>query len=301
MDGLSHRELLRLRRSEAREAQLQEKAKAQVERDAKKEVRAAEQSRELLEHVKKCSWLHSMDEAPVYRPTPQEFEDPMAYIQSISAEASKFGICKIVPPVFASTSCFKALKLNLKIKSEKGKDTFKFGTRQQVVRDSPWDDFGRTRFWTAPQLRSLTKFSEMADSIANKTFQSSVLQPGRRIEVRSARRCAAWPVSGCPHAGVACPRQPSSPWHSYDRQTASQGPASPALNCYQFAMRDVGSLAAALRPVASRTQKRRMQSLTSRCAIQARRAGVHWGRSDGTLALRLQLFALSHSSPTVPT
>lgn len=39
-----------------------------------------------------------MVEAPVYRPTTAEFENPLVYIESIRAEAEKFGICKIVPP-----------------------------------------------------------------------------------------------------------------------------------------------------------------------------------------------------------
>ena len=41
---------------------------------------------------------HGLLEAPTYRPTEAEFRDPMAYLQSIHKEASKFGICKIVPP-----------------------------------------------------------------------------------------------------------------------------------------------------------------------------------------------------------
>ena len=41
---------------------------------------------------------HSLPEAPVFHPTEAEFRDPMQYIRSISAKASKFGICKIVPP-----------------------------------------------------------------------------------------------------------------------------------------------------------------------------------------------------------
>lgn len=35
---------------------------------------------------------------PVFFPTVEEFKEPMAYIRSISPQASNFGICKIVPP-----------------------------------------------------------------------------------------------------------------------------------------------------------------------------------------------------------
>jgi histone demethylase JARID1 len=41
---------------------------------------------------------HGLLEAPTYRPTEAQFRDPMEYIKSISSEASKYGICKIIPP-----------------------------------------------------------------------------------------------------------------------------------------------------------------------------------------------------------
>jgi [histone H3]-trimethyl-L-lysine4 demethylase len=37
-------------------------------------------------------------DAPVFRPTLNEFRDPIAYISSIRADAERFGICKIVVP-----------------------------------------------------------------------------------------------------------------------------------------------------------------------------------------------------------
>ncbi|WOL17929.1 lysine-specific demethylase REF6-like [Canna indica] len=44
-------------------------------------------------------WLRSMPSAPEFHPTPQEFQDPIAYILKIEKEAAPFGICKIVPPL----------------------------------------------------------------------------------------------------------------------------------------------------------------------------------------------------------
>eukprot|EP00983_Pelagomonas_calceolata_P099290 1158442-Pelagomonas_calceolata.AAC.5 len=36
-----------------------------------------------------------LEAAPTYRPTPEEFQDPFTYINSIRPEASRFGICRI--------------------------------------------------------------------------------------------------------------------------------------------------------------------------------------------------------------
>ncbi|KAK9734057.1 hypothetical protein RND81_04G111700 [Saponaria officinalis] len=45
------------------------------------------------------SWLKTLPLAPEYHPSIHEFQDPISYIFKIENEASKFGICKIVPPV----------------------------------------------------------------------------------------------------------------------------------------------------------------------------------------------------------
>lgn len=42
--------------------------------------------------------VFGLKEAPTYHPTREQFQNPMAFIRSIQAEAQEFGICKIVPP-----------------------------------------------------------------------------------------------------------------------------------------------------------------------------------------------------------
>ena len=42
--------------------------------------------------------IAGIKEAPTYRPTEDEWRDPLEYILSISAEGRKYGICKIIPP-----------------------------------------------------------------------------------------------------------------------------------------------------------------------------------------------------------
>lgn len=64
---------------------------------------------------------YGLSEAPTYRPTEAEFRDPMQYIRSIYDKASKYGICKIIPP--------DSWEPNFAIDSEK----FHFRTRKQEI------------------------------------------------------------------------------------------------------------------------------------------------------------------------
>ena len=51
--------------------------------------------RSLLEQARA---VLELPEAPVFRPTAAEFEDPLAYIAKVQARGAQAGIAKIVPP-----------------------------------------------------------------------------------------------------------------------------------------------------------------------------------------------------------
>lgn len=64
-----------------------------------------------------------LPKAPVYRPTEEEFLNPLEYIAKIRPEAEQYGICKIVPP--------PSWKPPFMIDTE----TFEFNTRIQAVNE----------------------------------------------------------------------------------------------------------------------------------------------------------------------
>ncbi|CRL03162.1 CLUMA_CG016469, isoform A [Clunio marinus] len=55
--------------------------------------------------TKQTPKLGNLTEAPVFRPTEKEFQDPIEYIERITPMASRFGICRIIPPESFKPEC----------------------------------------------------------------------------------------------------------------------------------------------------------------------------------------------------
>ncbi|CAL1361442.1 unnamed protein product [Linum trigynum] len=54
-----------------------------------------------------------VNDAPVFYPTVEDFEDTLGYISKIHAKAEPFGICRIVPPACWRPPCHLKEKRNM--------------------------------------------------------------------------------------------------------------------------------------------------------------------------------------------
>ncbi|XP_047976063.1 lysine-specific demethylase JMJ706 [Salvia hispanica] len=119
-------------------------------------------------------WTEKVPECPVYRPTKEEFLNPLVYIQKIAPDASKYGICKIISPVSASVPAGVVLT--------KEKAGFSFTTRVQPLRFAEWDTDDRVTFFMSGINYTFRDYERMANKIFARRYGSTGGLPAKFME-----------------------------------------------------------------------------------------------------------------------
>lgn len=80
--------------------------------------------------MRKRKRIFGLEEAPTFYPTKEEFKDPLAYIEKISAEGAKYGIIKIIPPSdYKPEFCLNTEVNSFYIKRARERDIYSFYCR----------------------------------------------------------------------------------------------------------------------------------------------------------------------------
>ncbi|KAK3013012.1 hypothetical protein RJ639_008744 [Escallonia herrerae] len=119
-------------------------------------------------------WTSKLTECPVYRPTLEEFEDPLVYVLTIAPESSKYGICKIVSPLSSSVPPSIVLM--------KEKSGFKFRTDVQPLRLAEWDMNDKITFLMRERKYTLREFENMANRVVARKYCISGCLPSSFLE-----------------------------------------------------------------------------------------------------------------------
>ncbi|OVA02874.1 JmjC domain [Macleaya cordata] len=119
-------------------------------------------------------WTDKVPECPIFYPTKDEFEDPLIYLQKISPEAAKYGICKIVSPVSASVPAGVVLM--------KEKAGFKFTTRVQPLRLAEWNTDDKVTFFMSGRNYTFRDFEKMANKVFARRYCSAGCLPATYLE-----------------------------------------------------------------------------------------------------------------------
>ncbi|CAK0750013.1 hypothetical protein CVIRNUC_001956 [Coccomyxa viridis] len=132
-------------------------------------------------HAHNADWMAAMPEAPVFRPTAEEFQDPLAYIRRIRPDAERYGICKIIPPVHATVPASKVLR-------GPNDEELQFRTRYQPVACQPLQKMETQRFAETEELYTIRKYNVLASKVENKLIGLPAGLPDHMAEAEYWRR-----------------------------------------------------------------------------------------------------------------
>lgn len=151
------------------------------ERIAEKEQQKRKKKESICNFLNECVWIQEIEEAPVYAPTLEEFQNPIAYIQKIQTEAAEYGICKIIPPVNA------AVPGGLVLVEQNGQK-FTFTARTQEIKNVKWDNWDSGPFFQNPKKYTFERYEATANEFAKKKFGTAGALPPKLVEAEYWRQ-----------------------------------------------------------------------------------------------------------------
>jgi hypothetical protein len=116
--------------------------------------------------------MAAVKEAPVFHPTPEEFEDPIRYVASIRAEAEPYGLCRIVPPA------------GWEVPFHQDPATFSFKTRIQTVNEL------QLRLKKGKHRGFRAEYADFMQTQGQSVTRSPVFA-GRKLDLQSLYDCVA--------------------------------------------------------------------------------------------------------------
>jgi len=179
------------------EITLEEKHKAdkikRQERTALKAQQLAEEQTGACQYHRSCKWTNEVLEAPVYYPSIEEFQDPLAYIRSIQGEAAQYGICKIVPPLLPAVPGGMVLNQCM---VPGASCLFKFTARTQELKTVLWQSWNDGDFIENTRKYTIGQYEAMANEYIKRKFGTTGVLPPRMVEVEYWRQREMPPVNG---------------------------------------------------------------------------------------------------------
>ncbi len=116
-----------------------------------------------------------LTDCPTFRPTPEQFKDPMAYVRSISENAKSYGMCKIIPPLGWAMPFVTDTEVSVLLSSRKD-HPMRFSLTQRLL-DVPFQDTTSTAELHRGILACQSQFPRAALPVSQATGKPTGVCP----------------------------------------------------------------------------------------------------------------------------